>query len=176
MPDCAAVPCAAVLQSERHMRGIADTAYVLHEWSSCPFSWHKLIMFIACLEAHLIPVVSLTSLVILPVYYNIYLLLATGAIPSPLAMPLPMRILAVLGQANFLCVVTLLSCFEQIRGIVRRHVYRLMDNDKHERCWWNCPRYVLHCLNYLTLLVSVWVYTVVPVVLVVAKHLFNIKR
>jgi hypothetical protein len=39
----------------------------------------KLIMFIACLEAHLIPVVTLTSLVILPVYYNLFMLLTTGA-------------------------------------------------------------------------------------------------
>jgi hypothetical protein len=61
------------------MRGIADTAYVLHEWGNSTFSMRKLIMFIACLEAHLIPVVTLTSLVILPVYYNLYMLLTTGA-------------------------------------------------------------------------------------------------
>lgn len=61
------------------MRGIADTAYVLHEWGTSTFSLRKLIMFIACLEAHLIPVVTLTSLVILPVYYNIFMLLTTGA-------------------------------------------------------------------------------------------------
>lgn len=62
------------------MRGIADTAYVLHEWGRCTFSLRKLIMFIACLEAHLIPVVTLTSLVILPVYYNIFMLLSTGEV------------------------------------------------------------------------------------------------
>jgi hypothetical protein len=60
------------------MRGIADTAYVLNEWGTSTFSLRKLIMFIACLEAHLIPVVTLTSLVILPVYYNIFMLLSTG--------------------------------------------------------------------------------------------------
>jgi hypothetical protein len=209
------------------MRGIADTAYVLHEWGRCTFSLRKLIMFIACLEAHLIPVVTLTSLVILPVYYNIFMLLSTGEarvkthsqaaaavphtpqltlqglilsavsrglqmrqlnhtaslsaaaaghVPSPMSLPAPMRVLALLGQGNLIFVLLIICCYETIRSIVRRHVYRLMDNDKHERCWWNCPRFVLHCLNYLTLFVSVWVYTVVPVVLVVGKHMFNVRR
>lgn len=166
---------ARFLQAERHMRGIADTAYVLHEWGGSTFCLRKLIMFVACLEAHLIPVVTLTSLVILPVYYNIFMLLSTGHVASPSSLPLPMRVLALLGQGNLAFVVLIICCYETIRGIVRRHVYRLMDNDKHERCWWNCPRYVLHCLNYLTLFVSVWVYTVVPVVLVVGKHMFNVR-
>lgn len=157
------------------MRGIADTAYVLHEWPRCTFSIRKLIMFIACLEAHLIPVVTLTSLVILPVYYNLFMLLTTHRIPSPSALPLPMRVLGVLGQGNLAFVIIIIICYELIRGTVRRHVYRLMDNDKHERCWWNCPRFVMHCLNYLTLFVSVWVYTVVPVVLVIGKHMFNVR-
>lgn len=77
--DCFAAADALLLQAERHMRGIADTAYVLHEWGNSTFSMRKLIMFIACLEAHLIPVVTLTSLVILPVYYNLFMLLTTGA-------------------------------------------------------------------------------------------------
>jgi hypothetical protein len=93
-----------------------------------------------------------------------------------MSLPVPMRILALLGQGNLAFVLLIITCYETIRSIVRRHVYRLMDNDKHERCWWNCPRYVLHCLNYLTLFVSVWVYTVVPVVLVVGKHMFNVRR
>lgn len=155
------------------MRGIADTAYVMHEWGRAQFSLRKLVMFIACLEAHLIPVVTLTSLVILPVFYNLYMLAMTHAVPSPSSLPLPMRVLAHLGQGNLLFVVFILGCYEVIRGIVRRHVYRLLDNDKHERCWWWCPRYALHCLNYLTLFVSVWIYTVVPVVVVVGKHMLN---
>jgi hypothetical protein len=167
---------ARFLQAERHMRGIADTAYVLHEWGSCPFSLRKLVMLVACLEAHLIPVVTLTSLVILPVYYNLFALLTTGALANPASLPLPMRVLALLGQGNLVFVLIIICSYESIRSVVRRHVYRQLDNDKHERCWWNCPRYVLHCLNYLTLFVSVWVYTVVPVVLVVGKHMFNIRR
>lgn len=167
---------ARFLQAERHMRGIADTAYVMHEWGSCAFSLRKAVMFVACLEAHLIPVVTLTSLVILPVYYNLVALLATGGIPRPSSLPLPMRVLALLGQGNLVFVLLIICCYETIRSIARRHIYRQCDNDKHERCWWNCPRYVLHCLNYLTLFVSVWVYTVVPVVLVVGKHMFNVRR
>eukprot|EP00878_Enallax_costatus_P010814 GHUV01011292.1.p1 GENE.GHUV01011292.1~~GHUV01011292.1.p1 ORF type:complete len:386 (+),score=118.64 GHUV01011292.1:849-2006(+) len=166
---------ARFLQAERHMRGIADTAYVLHEWPRCAFSFRKLIMFIACLEAHLIPVVTLTSLVILPVFYNLFMLVTTHLIPSPSSLPLPMRVLGALGQGNLAFVIIIIICYELIRGTVRRHVYRLMDNDKHERCWWNCPRFVMHCLNYLTLFVSVWVYTVVPVVLVISKHMFNVR-
>lgn len=166
---------ARFLQAERHMRGIADTAYVLHEWPRCMFSFRKLILFIACLEAHLIPVVTLTSLVILPVYYNLFMLFTTHRIPSPAMLPLQMRILGALGQGNLVFVIVIIVSYELIRSIVRRHVYRLMDNDKHERCWWNCPRFVMHCLNYLTLFVSVWVYTVVPVVMVVSKHMFNLR-
>jgi hypothetical protein len=165
----------ATLQAERHMRGIADTAYVLHEWRSAPLSLRKLVMLFACLEAHLIPVVTLTSLVILPVYYNLFMLATTGGVARPSTLPVPMRVLAGLGQANLSIVLVVLVCYELLRSIVRRHVYRLMDNDKHERCWWNCPRFLLHCLNYLTLFVSVWVYTVVPVVLVVGKHMFNVR-
>jgi hypothetical protein len=164
-----------MLQAERHMRGIADTAYVLHEWNRAQFSLRKLVMFVACLEAHLIPVVTLTSLVILPVYYNLFMLATTHVLPSPLSLPLPMRVLAVLGQANLSCIVLVIICYELIRSICRRHLFRLMDNDKHERCWWNCPRYLLHCVNYLTLFVSVWFYTVIPVVLVVGKHMFNVR-
>eukprot|EP00882_Tetradesmus_deserticola_P002372 GHRQ01002530.1.p1 GENE.GHRQ01002530.1~~GHRQ01002530.1.p1 ORF type:complete len:629 (+),score=316.28 GHRQ01002530.1:555-2441(+) len=166
---------ARFLQAERHMRGIADTAYALHEWNRAQFSLRKLVMLAACLEAHLVPVVTLTSLVILPVFYNLFMLATTHSLPSPLSLPLPMRVLAVLGQANLTCIVFIIICYELIRSICRRHLFRLMDNDKHERCWWNCPRFVLHCLNYLTLFVSVWVYTVIPVVLVVGKHMFNVR-
>lgn len=157
------------------MRGIADTAYVLHEWNRAHLSVRKLVMFVACLEAHLIPVVTLTSLVILPVYYNLFMLATTHRVPSPASLPLPMRVLALLGQGNLMFVVLVISCYEIIRSIARRHLYRMMDNDKHERCWWNCPRFVLHCINYLTLFVSVWFYTVIPVVLVVGKHMFNVR-
>lgn len=156
------------------MRGIADTAYVMHEWGSCAGSLRKVVMFVACLEAHLVPVVTLTSLVILPVYYNLLMLATTGSVPRPAGLPLPMRVLGLLGQGNLAMVVLVLGCYEAIRRIVRRHVYRQLDNDKHERCWWWCPRYVAHVLNYLLLFVSVWVYTVVPVVLVVGKHMFNV--
>eukprot|EP00775_Hariotina_reticulata_P002260 gene2260-2573_t len=166
---------ARFLQAERHMRGIADTAYVLYNWNSAQLSLRKLVLLVACLEAHLIPVVTLTSLVILPVYYNLFMLATTHAIPSPMSLPLPMRVLGVLGQGNLVFVIIIIVCYEIIRLIVRRHVYRLMDNDKHERCWWNCPRFVMHCVNYLTLFVSVWIYTVVPVVVVVAKHMFNVR-
>jgi hypothetical protein len=157
------------------MRGIADTAYVLYHWNCAQLSLRKLVLLVACLEAHLIPVVTLTSLVILPVYYNLFMLATTHSIPSPMSLPLPMRVLGLLGQGNLVFVIIIIVCYEIIRLIVRRHVYRLMDNDKHERCWWNCPRFVMHCVNYLTLFVSVWIYTVVPVVVVVAKHMFNVR-
>ncbi|KAF8057863.1 hypothetical protein HT031_005809 [Scenedesmus sp. PABB004] len=146
---------ARFLQAERHMRGVADTAYVMYGWPSAAFSWRKVVLLVACLEAHMIPVVTLSALVLLPVYYNLVMAATTGALPRPGALPAPMRVLSVLGQANLVCVVFILACYEHLRGIVRRHVYRLMDGDKHERCWWNCPRYVLHVANYLTLFVSV---------------------
>jgi len=180
LPGVAAGPRAvalagAAVQAERHMRGIADTAYVLYNWNSAQLSLRKLVLLVACLEAHLIPCGDPDQpgdppRVLQPVHAGHH-----PFHPQPLEPAPANEVLGVLGQGNLVLIIVIIVCYEIIRLIVRRHVYRLMDNDKHERCWWNCPRFVMHCVNYLTLFVSVWIYTVVPVVVVVAKHMFNVR-
>jgi len=165
---------ARFLQAERHMRGIADTAYVLSIFPNARGSWRSFILLIACLEAHLFPVITLTALVLLPVYYNFMVIVTTGHIHQG-PLPLELEVLSRLGQVNLAFCIVVLACYEHYRYVARRYVYRDPSYEKVRRCWMWVPMYILGLLNYLLLFVGVWFYSVLPALLVIAKHALGIK-
>ena len=59
---------ARILQAERHMRGMADTAYVFKfMWQLGPIRGIQLML--QMLEAHLVPFLVINTMVYYPMYY-----------------------------------------------------------------------------------------------------------
>lgn len=155
---------ARFLQAERHMRGMADTAYALQQYQYCPFSLRKVVMILACLEAHLLPVVTFTALVVLPCYWK-----GMATLLGITSMPQELVVVDYLGKANLSLLIAIMACYEYIRWAARKHLFRL-----NEPAFPSLYRFVVHVVSYIWLLVSIWIYALLPILLVAFKHLFNV--
>ena len=154
------------------MRGIADTGYVLANLGGMK-GWRTFFLVMACLEAHLVPVVTLTALVLLPIYYNIVMLARDGLLTTPL--PVQLKVLTYFGQVNLICLIFDLCCYEYVRYLARTYLFSDQATQRRDRgCMW-VVCYVLGWANYLWLFVSVWPYTVIPALWVILKHGLNIQ-
>ena len=170
--DGALASCVArYTQAERHMRGIADTAYALREavgTRALPAAWRTLVLLFACCEAHLVALVSLMAFIFVPLYYG---LLGVAHVKGVHDHALPRAILDNLGRANLALVVLILACHEVVRAACRRHLYGLaapaIPRTAHGA--------IVHVASYLWLFLGVYFYTILPLLVTVLKHMLNIK-
>ena len=168
--DGALASCVArYTQAERHMRGIADTAYALREVATgtMPLNWRTAALVAGCVEAHLVSTVSLISFIFLPMLYG-----ALGALGVQVHdHPLQRAIIDNMGRANLALMIAVLVAYEVARATARRHLYGLRAP--------SIPRtphgVVVHVASYLWLFVGVWSYTVLPMLVVIVKHLLNVR-
>jgi hypothetical protein len=143
------------------MRGIADTGYVLKQFWRCPLTLRNLAVLLGCIEAHLLPAMVFIALAVLPLYWE-------GVMFLLLRVPLPRELLLIhqLGAVCFAVMLCVLALFEYNRHLVRKHLYRLPAP--------SCLGLLAHLLQYAWLILSFWCYAILPLSVVVFKHLFNI--
>ncbi|KAI8471907.1 MAG: hypothetical protein J3K34DRAFT_520114 [Monoraphidium minutum] len=156
-------------QAERHMRGIADTAYAMREVAtgSMPLSWRSAALVWGCWEAHLVSTVSLISYMFLPMLYGVLGALGVAYHDHPLQR----SIIDGMGRANLVLMITVLVAHEVARAMCRRHLYGLRGPSIPAT-----PHgVVVHVASYLWLFLGVWLYTVLPMVVVIVKHALNIR-
>ena len=105
---------ARILQAERHMRGMADTAYVFkHMWALGPFRGIQLML--QMLEAHLLPFLVINTMVYYPMYY---LYVHNSTVKSK-----ELLIIDQIGKSTIAMAVIILICYEVIRNVVCKHMY-----------------------------------------------------
>jgi len=152
------------------MRGIADTAYAMREVAhrNMPLNWRTGALIWGCWEAHLVSTISLLSFIFLPMFYSLM-----GVIPHLKyhEHKLQRDIIDNFGRVNLVLMVAVLICFEVVRATCRRHMYGMRTPA--------IPRtphgMVVHVASYLWLFLGVYFYTILPMLVVIFKHLFNIR-
>jgi hypothetical protein len=151
------------------MRGIADTAYAMREVArgNAPLNWRTGAMLWGCWEAHLVSTVSLMSFIFLPMLFGA---LASLGVPHH-SHALQRSIIDNMGRANLVLMIVVLVCFEVARSTCRRHLYGMRGPSIP------CTPHglVVHVASYLWLFFGVWSYTVLPMLVVIFKHLFNVR-
>jgi hypothetical protein len=162
-------PHPQTIQAERHMRGIADTAYAMREVArrNMPLNLRTACLVWGCWEAHLVSTVSLMSFIFLPMLYSF---LGTIRVPY-YDHPLQRAIIDNLGRVNLVLMIVILVCHEMARATARRHLYGMRSPSIP------CTPHgiVVHVASYLWLFVGVWSYTVLPMLVVIFKHALNIR-
>lgn len=147
---------ARVLQAERHMRGIADTAYTLKFFTQC--GWKGVPLLLQVLEAHLLPFMVVNTLVVFPLYYNTF-----HAVPGA-PMTFEMQYIDMVGKSAIFLGVIILSLYEVMRNAACKHLY----NKKPYFKWYFFPFYAM-------LLVAAAPFILLPALYVIFKHVFNIS-
>jgi hypothetical protein len=142
------------------MRGISDTGYVLHQFWRCPLTMRNIVVLLGCLEAHLLPAMTFTSLAVLPLYWGIMVTIFGFQLPHEVVL------VQKLGGFSALVMITMMSCFEYNRFLVRKYLYRLPPI--------GLLSMIVHVVQYLWLMLSIWFYALLPIWVVVFKHIFNI--
>ncbi|GAX78778.1 hypothetical protein CEUSTIGMA_g6215.t1 [Chlamydomonas eustigma] len=147
---------ARIMQAERHMRGIADSAYTLK------FMWkvgfHRGIqLYLQLLEAHLLPFLVINTMVFFPIYYmNFHQLTIKSK---------EILIIEMVGKCTLTLAVIVLLCYEIIRNTACKYMY----SHKTPAFRW----YYFPC--YLLLLIAATPFMILPTVYVAFKHLFNVN-
>jgi hypothetical protein len=143
------------------MRGIADTGYVLRAFWRSPLTLRNCAVLLGCFEAHLLPAMIFIALAVLPLYWEGLLWLLWG-------LPLPQEVILIhqLGAVCLGVMFCVLALFEYNRYLVVKYLYRLP-----------APGFfgmLVRLVQYAWLFISFWCYAMVPLWVVVFKHLFNI--
>ena len=109
---------ARTLQAERHVRGNAETAYVLKfMWQCGPFRGIQLLLQI--LEATLMPFFTFNTLVYFPTYC-----LTLNGIPGDHKSSDELIMIKSLGKLSTVMVILILVCYEVIRNITTTHMFK----------------------------------------------------
>jgi hypothetical protein len=151
------------------MRGIADTAYAMREAvrGNMPCNWRTALLVGGCFEAHLVSTVSLMSFIFLPMLYG-----ALTALGVPhFDHPLQRAIIDNMGRANLVLMVAIIIAHEVARSTCRRHLYGMRGPAIP------CTPHgmLVHVASYLWLFLGVYFYTIMPMLVVIVKHAFNVR-
>ena len=109
---------ARVLQAERHMRGMADTAYVLKfMWTLGPFRGVQLLL--QMLEAHLLPFLVINTMVFFPMYYMNFHSVERHEKTNHFELIL----IESACQLTIVMSLVVLTCYEVIRHVSCKHMF-----------------------------------------------------
>lgn len=153
---------ARVLQAERHMRGIADTAYVLKHFGSMLKlgKWRGrvlvkgILLILTVLEAHLLPFLAISTMIITGPYFN---LLRSFGITYQTTTDVDF-----LAKCTTLMAVMIILCYEVMRYFTCKYMYRRPPVFKY-----------LYIPGYLLLLVVAFPYSVLPAAYVAVRHIMG---
>ena len=107
---------ARILQAERHMRGMADTAYVLKfMWQLGPLRGIQLML--QMFEAHLLPFIVINTMVYFPMYYMTFNRMSADNKTFELI------VIETIGKLTIAMAVIILSFYEIIRNVTCKHMY-----------------------------------------------------
>lgn len=155
---------ARVLQAERHMRGMADTGYVLKhvptmlrigKYNSRAFST-AILLVLSVLEAHLLPFVAISTMVVVVPYYEF---LKSIHVISPAAFPYEIDMLS---KVCLMLAITILTSYEVMRYFCCKYLYKRAPNFKWYWMW-----------GYILLLVAAFPFSVLPAAYVAMNHALN---
>ena len=132
-----------------------------------PLTWRTGLLLAGCFEAHLVALVSLLSFIFLPLLYG-----ALGALGVAVHdHPLQRGVIDNMGRANLALMIVVIVAFEVARATCRRHLYGM----RAPAVPLTPHGLVVHAAGYLWLFAGVWLYTVLPMLVVIAKHALNIR-
>ena len=155
---------ARILQAERHMRGIADTGYVLKhftsmlrngKWSAKSF-YSATLLVLAVLEAHLLPFVAISTMVVVVPYYEF---LRWIHVISPESFPYEIDMLS---KVCLVLATTILASYEVMRYYCCKYLYKRAPNFKWYWMW-----------GYILLLIAAFPFSVLPAAYVAMNHALN---
>lgn len=153
---------ARVLQAERHMRGMADTAYILKHFGnmlkagkySLRATFKTVVLLFTILEAHLLPFLAISTMIMLGPYFQ--LMRSLGVTDKvPVEVDFLSRCCMFLG-------IIILTCYELMRLYTCKHLYRRPPNFK----LWHVP-------GYIFLLLVAFPFTVFPAAYVAIRHVLG---
>ncbi|BDA40466.1 hypothetical protein COCOBI_01-1190 [Coccomyxa sp. Obi] len=152
---------ARMVQAERHARGCADFAYCLKHARRMPrFSWTTVALCLKVLEAQMLPATA-------PFYMGLAagwaVFVGTYVHHTALSM-MALKFIAVFGIMGVPVFVSLATCNEVVRRYVRPRLY----NTRNVPLW--------RSIEYVALLVDVWLFMVLPTVYALTKSVLPISQ
>lgn len=158
---------ARVMQAERHMRGIADTAYVLKHYAatmrqgrwSLRVVWRAFMLLLSVLEAHLLPFYALNVMLWTVGYFKA--LQVRGLVA---AVPPEVQLIDYVSRACIVLGVCIILCYEVMRHVTCNFMYKRAATF---RAYW-IP-------GYLLLLMIALPYSIGPTLYVTIRQVLNLN-